>query len=263
MAELDHRFDDGAAYELFMGRWSRAAGSVFLDWLEAPGNAHWLDVGCGTGVFTRLIFDRCHPVAVSAIDPAPAQIEHALRHDIARCASFQVADAQSLPFGDSNFDVVASALVINFIPDPARALAEKRRVARPGGLVAGYVWDFAAERSPSWPLRLGMRQCGVDVPGVPGARNSSLDALASLFERAGCEGVVTTLIDVTVSFADFDQFWQAQTPSYSPIANTIALMTENERLRLIEAVRTGLPDYPDGRIEYSARANAIKANIPG
>ncbi len=263
MAEPAHHFDDGAAYELFMGRWSQAAGSVFLDWLAAPRNAHWLDVGCGTGVFTRLILDRCHPVAVSAVDPAPAQIDHALRQDIARRASFQVADAQSLPFSDGDFDVVASALVINFIPDPARALAEKRRVARPGGLIAGYVWDFAAERSPSWPLRLGMRQCGVDIPGVPGAHDSSFDALSSLFERAGCEGIATTSIDVTVSFADFDQFWQAQTPSYNPVANTIAAMTESDRLRLIEAVRTGLPDFPDGRIEYSARANAVKASIPG
>lgn len=263
MVELAHRFDDGAAYELFMGRWSRAAGSVFLDWLAAPRNARWLDVGCGTGVFTQLIFDRCQPVAVSAVDPAPAQIDYALRQDIARHASFQVADAQSLPFGDGDFDVVVSALVINFIPDPARALAEKRRVARPGGLVAGYVWDFAAERSPSWPLRLGMRQCGVDVPGTPGARDSSLDVLGSLFERAGCEGIATTSIDVKVPFADFDQFWQAQTPSYSPIANTIAALTENDRMRLIEAVRTGLPGYSDGKIEYSARANAIKGLIPG
>jgi ubiquinone/menaquinone biosynthesis C-methylase UbiE len=263
MAELAYRFDDGAAYELFMGRWSQAAGSGFLDWLAAPRNAHWLDVGCGTGVFTRLILDRCHPVSVSAVDPGPAQIDHALRQDIARRASFQVADAQSLPFGDGVFDVVASALVLNFIPDLARALAEKRRVARPGGQVAGYVWDFAAERSPSWPLRLGMRQCGVDVPGVPGARGSSLEALGYLFERARCEGIATTTIEVTVAFADFDQFWQAQTPSYSPIANTIAAMTENDRLRLIEAVRTGLPNYPDGRIEYSARANAVKASMPG
>jgi SAM-dependent methyltransferase len=258
-----HRFDDGAAYERFMGRWSRAAGAVFLDWLAPSPGARWLDVGCGTGVFTQLVLDRCAPAAISAVDPAQPQIDHARRHRGRQRATFQIADAQALPFADSTFDVVASALAINFIPDRFRAVSEMRRVARPGGVVAGYVWDFAAERSPSWPLRLGMRQWGVDVPDVPGARASSLGALDSLFERAECQGVATTSIDVALPFADFDEFWRAQTPSHSPIANAIAAMTESERLRLIEAVRNELPCCPDGRIEYSARANAIKASTPG
>jgi SAM-dependent methyltransferase len=258
-----HRFDDGAAYERFMGRWSRAAGAVFLDWLAPPPGARWLDLGCGTGVFTRLVLDQCAPAAVSAVDPAQPQIDHARRHRGRQRATFQVADAQALPFADSTFDVVTSALVINFIPDRSRAVLEMRHVVRPGGLVAGYVWDFAGERSPSWPLRHGMRQCGVNAPDAPGARDSTLDALTSLFEQAGFESVATMSIDVTVSFADFDLFWQAQTPSYSPITKTIAAMTKGDRGRLIDAVRAGLPLRPDGRIEYSARANAIKASVPG
>lgn len=52
MAEARPTFDDGAAYDEFMGRWSRAVGAVFLDWLAAPRKAAWLDVGCGTGAFT-------------------------------------------------------------------------------------------------------------------------------------------------------------------------------------------------------------------
>ena len=72
------------------------------------------------------------------------------------------------------FDVVASAIVINFIPDRPRALAEMRRVGRFGGVVAGYVWDFAGERGPNWPLRLGMREIGAEVRRPAGADDTAL-----------------------------------------------------------------------------------------
>jgi len=262
MAELPHSFDDSAAYERFMGRWSRAVGPVFLDWVASPSGTRWLEVGCGTGIFTELILDTCSPAAVFAVDPAQAQIDHASRQPAAQRADFRVADAQALPFPDATFDVVASALVINFIPDRPRALSEMRRVARASGIVAGYVWDFSAELSPSWPLRRGMRQFGADVPEAPGTRDSSLGALHSLFDRAGFERIATKAIEVTLTYSDFDDFWQAQTPSYSPTTRIIAAMTKSERERLMETVRAGLPVRPDGRIEYSARANAIKARVP-
>jgi len=228
-----------------------------------PSGARWLEVGCGTGIFTELVLDTCSPAAVSAVDPAQAQIEHALRQPVAQRADFRVADAQSLPFADDAFDVVASALVINFIPDRPRALSEMHRVARASGIVAGYVWDFAAELSPSWPMRRGMRRFGADVPELPGTKDSSLGALNSLFEQAGFEGIATRTVEVTLLYPDFDDFWQAQTPSYSPTTRIVAGMTNSERVKLMEAVRAGLPVRPDGRIEYSARANAIKARVPG
>ena len=262
MTEVAHNFDDSAAYERFMGRWSRAAGEVFVDWLAPPAEVRWLDVGCGTGVFTELILDTCSPSAVFGIDPAQAQIDHACRHPVGQRADFRVADAQALPFPNASFEVVASALVINFIADAPRALFEMRRVLRAGGLVAGFVWDFEAERSPSWPLRLAMRQTGTDVPPAPGARQSSVGGLTTLFEQAGFEGIATGSFSVTVPFPDFDAFWQAQTPGYSPIGKMIAALTTTDRMRLIETVRAGLPVCPDGSIQYSARANAIKARLP-
>src|SRR4029077_21232795 len=101
-----------------MGRWSRGAGEVFLEWLAPAPGACWLDVGCGTGSFTELIVDRCAPSAVSAIDPERAQIDHASNRPVGQQVQFRVGDAQALPFAGRSFDVVASALVLNFVPDP-------------------------------------------------------------------------------------------------------------------------------------------------
>jgi ubiquinone/menaquinone biosynthesis C-methylase UbiE len=261
--EVAQRFDDSAAYESYMGRWSRAVGTEFLDWVAPPAGARWLDVGCGTGIFTELVVDTCAPAEVCAVDPAQAQIDHARRQPIGRRSNFQIADAQALPFVDSTFDVVASALVLNFIPDRPCALSEMRRVARGGGHVVGYVWDFEAELSPSGPMRLALRQIGADVPPVPGSKDCGLDALASLSRKAGLDNIATRSIDVTVRYADFNAFWQAHTPGFNPVTKRIAALTTTDRARLIETVRAALPVSPDGAIACSARANAIKARVPG
>src|SRR5918997_4838734 len=157
---------------------------------------------------------------------------------------------RALPFADSVFDVVTSALVINFVPDQVRALREMRRAAKPHGLVAGYVWDFAAGLSPTWPLRVGLRQIGVDDPPVPGTQHSSLAALFSLFERAGLEEIAVTSIEVTAPFRDFGEFWTAQTASHSPVGKAVAGLTQADRAKLVDAVRARVPACRDGRITY-------------
>lgn len=62
------RFDDGAAYEDFMGTSSRRAGDVFLPWLAPAERMRWIDVGCGNGAFTELLAQRCAPAEVRPID---------------------------------------------------------------------------------------------------------------------------------------------------------------------------------------------------
>lgn len=261
MAE-SNAFDDAEAYERFMGRWSRSAGAVFLDWLDPPRGARWLDVGCGTGVFTELILNTCSPSAVTAVDPSHAQVEHARAQPVGQRAEFHVAGAQSMSFADGTFDVVASALVINFIPDRPAALKEMRRVARRGGVVAGYIWDFAGERTTSTPMRLAMRSVGITPPLTAGTEESSLASLRTLFERAGLEAGETRTIDVSMTFAGFDEYWSSQTPSFLPIGKAIMALPDAERANLQAALRHELTTAPDGRVMCEARANAIKACVP-
>jgi ubiquinone/menaquinone biosynthesis C-methylase UbiE len=219
-------------------------------------------VGCGTGILAEALLDLCDPESVVGVDPSAAQIEQAAKGPAGRRASFERADAMDLPFPDASFDITASALVLNFISNPSRALEEMRRVTCPGGVVAGYVWDFARELSPSGPLRQAMRTFGVEVPAIPGTTRSSAEALHALFLQAGLRSIESRTIDVSLAYADFDDFWSAQTTRYSPTTPIIDAMTEGERRRLKRTVRERLVPGPKGRIEYSARANAIRASVP-
>src|SRR2546421_3784265 len=82
------RFDDGAAYERYMGKWSQLAGETFLDWLAPKSNLRWLDVGCGNGAFTEMLVERCAPAIVQGIDPSEAQLAYARTRRATRVAQF-------------------------------------------------------------------------------------------------------------------------------------------------------------------------------
>jgi SAM-dependent methyltransferase len=199
-------FDNAERYEDFMGPWSRAIGAQFLDWLALPAGLDWLDLGCGTGAFTRLLLEACAPASVIGVDPSPEQIAYTRALAISERAEFRVAGAEALPIADESFDVVASALVINFIGDRPRALAEMRRVARAGGTVCGYVWDFPSGHGVSWPLERGFKATGIEAPDVPGKEESSVDALRSLFGNAGYGDIDAIAITATRTFLSFKDY---------------------------------------------------------
>jgi SAM-dependent methyltransferase len=256
-----HSFDDGEAYEEFMGRWSRALGKAFLTWMRPPEGADWLDVGCGTGILTHLISDTCAPASVIGIDPSEAQISRARTRVACTKTKFRLADAQKLPLPDKAFDVVASALVMNFVPDKVRAMSEMRRVARPGGLIAACIWDFAAELSPSGPLRRAMRRIGIEAPPVPGTDTSRTAVLVDLFKNVGLTGLSSNSFEVVVSFPGFDEFWRSQTAHLAPTTRLIDALSQRDKLTLMEAVRNSLKPL-DAGVGYSAWAIAVTGHCP-
>ena len=260
--EQVYRFIDGDAYERYMGRWSRAACPEFLAWVGARKGASWLDVGCGTGALTAAILATEAPKSIDAVDPAQAQVETARQQLSSPLARFDDADACALPFEHARFDVVASALVVNFIPDRPKALAEMHRVLCAGGIVAGFVWDFAAERSPSGPVRRALKDAGVEVPAVPGTVDSPLDRLAALFRDAGFASVETRVIDVVQRFASAEEFWTVQTTGFAPTAGVIKKTAPEVVARAKQLAIANVQVAPDGSVSYTARANAVKAVKP-
>ncbi len=261
MAGTEIRFEDGAAYEQGMGRWSRLAGEIFLDWLAPQPGLRWIDVGCGSGALTELLVQRCAPAETQGIDPSDAQLVFARARPGARGAAFQQGDAMALPFPENRFDAAVMALVIFFVPEPARGVAEMARVVRPGGVVAAYAWDMLGGGFPFEPIQAELRAVGVVPPRPPSVDASRMDVLRDLWTGAGLEAVETDQITVQRTFADFDEFWVKTTMSGS-MRSIIAAMAPDDAERFKERVRRRLPP-PDtqGRITYGARANAIKGRV--
>ena len=253
-------FEDGAGYERMMGVWSRLAGEVFLDWLAPPPAQRWLDVGCGNGAFTQLVVDRCAPSAVDGIDPSAAQIDYARARPAGRVARFQVADAMALPFPDASFDVAAMALVIFFVPDPAGAVAEMRRVVRPGGLVCTYAWDMLGGGFPLAPLARVLKDMGLPAPLPPSVDASRMEALQGLWSGAGLRDVATREITVQRRFEDFEDLWSTSILSASARLR-IAGMSPAQREEARQRLRESVPADASGAITCTGRANTIRGTV--
>ena len=263
MAATEHLFTDGAAYERLMGRWSRRAGAEFLGWLAPPGGLHWLDVGCGNGAFTEELMARCAPAAMTAIDPSEEQLAYARTRPGIGLAQFQKGDAQNLPFATASFDAAVMALVIAFVPDAGKAVAEMVRVVRPGGLVSAYMWDLRRGGVPTSPLAAAARSLGLSPPMPPNVEASRLEAMQEMWQQAGLLSVETTTLTIPVSFASFDDFWESNTQPSGPTGTMIASLPDETREAIRGLLRGQMLPGPDGRITYEARANAVKGRVRG
>ncbi|MEO6362821.1 MAG: class I SAM-dependent methyltransferase [Caldimonas sp.] len=254
------RFDDGAAYEAFMGTWSRLVGETFLGWLAPPAGWRWADVGCGNGAFTEMLLDRAVAAEVQGIDPSPGQLDFARARLAGRLAQFEEGDAMALPWADGAFDAAVMALVIFFVPDPARSVAEMARVVRPGGSVSAYAWDLFGGGFPFAVLQDEMAAGGTPPLWPPSADASRAEVLRSLWNGAGLADVRSREITVERTFDDFDAFWAiAQTgPRLLPL---FAAMPADELAELKQRVRRRLAPDAAGRITCSARANAIVGTV--
>ena len=209
------RFDDGAAYERMMGIWSRRVGEIFLDWLRLPTGQKCVDIGCGNGAFTEMLVERCAPAEVQGIDPSPEQIAFARARHTAKLAEFRLGDAMALPFPDNRFDAATMALVIFFVPEPAKGVAEMVRVIRPGGIVAAYAWDMLGGGFPMEPILSEVRALGQKTLGPPSPEASRMESLRELWTTARLEVVETRKITVQRTFANFDDYWTTSTLSGS------------------------------------------------
>ena len=256
-------FADGKAYERFMGRWSRLAGEKFLDWLDPPKNLRWIDVGCGNGAFTELLIARCSPAAVTGIDPSEGQLAYARTRPGARMAQFRLADAQDLPFDDRSFDAASMALVISFVAEAEKAVAEMARVVKPGGWIATYMWDIPAGGLPVQPIYAALEALGIEAPPRPGPQNSMRENMRALWERAGLQSIDDRVIRIPVVYSDFEDFWETANLPVGPTGKMIQEFSPSTREQFRVRLREQAPIGADGHIAFEAFANAVKGRAPG
>ena len=256
-SEPQIKFEDGAAYESFMGVWSRSAGEIFLDWLAPPQAMAWLDVGCGNGAFTELLTERTAPARILGVDPSPAQLDYARKRHAAGIASFVPGDAMALPVEDRSFDAAVMTLVIFFVPQPAKGLTEMVRAVKPGGLVAAYAWDIMGGGFPVHVIYEELQALGLPAPAPPSAEVSRMAALTALWTDGGLDHVETKVITVQRRFDDFETLWRINLTG-SRLTAVWGAMTPEQRQTLKDNVRARLIADAGGVITCSARAHAIR-----
>lgn len=251
-------FSNAESYERFIGRWSRTLAPLLVTFSGVVDNTRVLDVGCGTGALAAAIL-AAHPhCRVVGIDPSQEYVAYAKARDGQADAAFEIGDAQKLRFPDASFDGCASLLVFNFIPDPAKALAELRRVTRPGGPVAAAVWDYAD----------GMRMLRVFFdaakelnPAAEAADETHMPLchrgeLGQLWRSGGLQHVEEKALEFEMSFSSFDDYWKPFLEGQGPAGRYVASLDAPARTALENRLRERLK----APFKLPARAWAVRGS---
>ena len=237
-------------YDRFMGRYAPTLAAALADTAGVTAGMRVLDVGCGPGGLTGELCRRLGAEHVAAIDPAPQFVAACLERYPG--ADVREGRAEELPWADREFDAVLSALVVAFMSDPHRGIREMARVTRPGGTVAGCMWDIGSGGMTM--LRIfwdAVRRLHPTVEGelpLPGTGEGDLMAR---FERAGLRDVAGTTLVASADYAGFDDFWEPFTYAVGPSGRYLSSLPADDRVRVREACRAELPD---GAFSLDARA---------
>jgi SAM-dependent methyltransferase len=236
-------FDVAAdAYEAFMGRYSRLLSPQMLEFAEVGEGDRVLDVGSGPGILTGELVGRFGPEAVTAIDPSVPFVE-AVRDRHPGVTVVQ-GSAEDLPFPDGTFDASLAQLVVHFMSDPVRGLAEMGRVTRERGIVAACVWDLAGGRAPLslfWRAAHDLDLDVADESRMAGAREGHL---VELFEGAGLRDVRAAVFTVSLEHQTFEEWWEPYTRGVGPAGAYVAALDDERRTLLRERCRALLPEGP-------------------
>ncbi len=230
------------AYDRFMGRYSVKLSPQLADLAGVANGQRAVDVGCGSGMLTAELVARLGAGSVAAIDPSEPFVD-AIRSrfpgvDVRR------GGAEELPFGDGEFDVALSQLVIHFMHDPVAGVREMARVTRPGGAVASSGWDLAGGRapiSPFWRVAVALDPNARDEMGVPGGRAGHLEAV---FAEAGIEDVRGVEHHAVVEHPTFADWWEPFTLGVGPAGAYLVGIDEDRQAAVREGCRAELGDGP-------------------
>ena len=255
----------GDSYDLYMGRWSRRIAPLFLDWLAPAGGLDWLEVGCGTGALSAAILARREPRSLISIDQSDGFLARARQNVSDHRVEFRAGDAQALPLDSASRDMIVSALVLNFVPDRAKALAEMKRVARPGATVAFYVWDYPGGgmeiMRAFWTAATALDPNAADLTEDKRFPFCTTEGLTRLAGQAGLASVESTALETPALFRDFDDYWHPFTLGAGPAPGYCMSLDAEARERLKERLRESLPRADDGTIALNLRAWAVRGKV--
>ena len=251
-------FTDALAYEGFMGRWSRRVAPLLVEFAKIDDRGRLLDVGCGTGSLTRALLGVTRRAEIVGIDPVATFVEYVRAQVKEARVSFEVGDAQALPYPDASFDCALSCLVFHFIPDALRGAREVRRVTRPGGTVAACTWDARGLEMTSlfWDAAVELD------PAAEAKRRRPLSQagqLAELWQAAGFRAVEERPLEITMDFASFEDYWRPQETGVGPTGAHVATLGPAQRAALRSGLEARLRPYgAPGPFSLRAKALAVR-----
>lgn len=246
-----------------MGRWSRPTAVKFLRWLAVQDGQKWLDVGCGTGALSTEIVNHVAPASVAGIDASSGFIDEARRR-LPAGIDLRVGDAQSLPFVSDSFDVVVSGIALNFVPDAELAVREMRRVARTGGAVGVYLWDYNDGMEMIrvfWDVAVALNNHAAPLDEATRFPLCREDQLGQLFESFTWNELRSAPIETDNVFNDFDDFWEPFLGGQGPAPRYVSSLDEDHRTELRDALHAQLPHAADGSIRLQSRAWAVTGTL--
>ncbi len=260
-----YRASDGAAYEVFLGRWTRVLAGPFAEFARLPEEGAIIDVGCGTGSLALTLAER-RPGRVAGIDISAPYIAFARSRPGNNGAHFAVGDACGLPCADRCFDAAVAQLALNFVPDPALALCEMRRLVRPGGVVAAAVWDFRGGlvyQRLFWDTAAGLDpDAGATRDRLFSSPLALPDGLPRLWREAGLGAIERGSITIRMEYADFADYWEPLLGGQGPVGAYVVGLPQ-ERRRMIEerVLLSYLSGAPDGPRSMTATAWAVRGTV--
>jgi SAM-dependent methyltransferase len=258
--------DDGPAYEIFLGRWTRRLAEALIDFARFPATGDLLDAGCGTGSLAAAMAARWPGRCVTGIDLAPSYIDFARTKAADGRPRYEIGDLCQLPYDDGSFTGTAAQLVLNFVSDPDLAIRELRRVTRPGGVVTAAVWDFRGGlvyQHLFWHIAALLDPAAAAIRDRLFSTPLALpDGLLRLFTMNGFVKLERASLTIRMDYADFADYWRPLLGGQGPVGTYAARLAPEPRAKIEEAVRRAyLAGGPDGPRSLTATAWAVRAEV--